>query len=590
MRSGRFWKNFFKWGCFAAYVLCIAFLVMQGLTPGAESSKESTAFGDTVNDAITDIVGSITQQVDVTGVSITSPADGDEIKAGDTVRIKCEVRPDSATNSAVVYTAEDEEGSNVLRVSATGVITALHPGKAVIKATSEENPALYDAVRITVVPVPATSVSITGLDDDEMDGDCYIMYESVSYTLGVAYKPAKTTDDKAVDWTSSDTDVLTVSDGMVTAIAEGEATITVTNRANPSLTCSVQVKVLPQKADRVPLESMDVGPATRAIKVNEFFYITPVFTPEDATFKEVNYVSSDPSVVLVKDDGIVKGLAKGTAEVTVYSTHDDVSVKITVTVSENAGSIVGLAVGKTQIENGGRFTAKTSASFKFDVKFEPKPSVYNYTYATSDDKVAEISEDGTVVPRRTGSCTITVVNEADGETTSLSFTLVVEATTIKDVLGNFYYIIRKTFGHFLAFFGMGIFGALTYLLFSPKGGKFKVLAFMLSVMSGFIIAGVTELCQLSVFTAGRYCSFSDVLLDSYGFIASTVIVYLIAAIWAIIDRLSRAEQPAPEPQDTPKRRCARGEETARADGKAGYLPVDENPQTGEKCPESHKNA
>ena len=44
----------------------------------------------------------------------------------------------------------------------------------------------------------------------------------------------------------------------------------------------------------------------------------------------------------------------------------------------------------------------------------------------------------------------------------------------------------------------------------------KIIAFFVSLVAGFAVAGITEILQLPIFTAGRYCSFNDVILDFDG--------------------------------------------------------------------------
>ncbi|MGN0187842.1 MAG: Ig-like domain-containing protein [Paludibacteraceae bacterium] len=66
--------------------------------------------------------------------------------------------------------------------------------------------------------------------------------EAATYRLKVAYTPADATY-KAVTWTSSNTAVATVEAGMVTAVAPGEADITVTSVNNPALTAKCHVVV-----------------------------------------------------------------------------------------------------------------------------------------------------------------------------------------------------------------------------------------------------------------------------------------------------------------------------------------------------------
>lgn len=80
--------------------------------------------------------------------------------------------------------------------------------------------------------IPLKSISLNKTDVSLFDGD--------SATLSVTYNPSTTTDDKTVTWSSSNTKVATVSNGKITAVGEGTATITA-KVGNFTATCKVTV-------------------------------------------------------------------------------------------------------------------------------------------------------------------------------------------------------------------------------------------------------------------------------------------------------------------------------------------------------------
>ncbi|MGM9746594.1 MAG: Ig-like domain-containing protein [Paludibacteraceae bacterium] len=82
-------------------------------------------------------------------------------------------------------------------------------------------------------------VALTSLS---LDTASLELEEAATYRLKVAYTPADATY-KAVTWTSSNTAVATVEAGMVTAVAPGEADITVTSVNDPTLNAKCHVVV-----------------------------------------------------------------------------------------------------------------------------------------------------------------------------------------------------------------------------------------------------------------------------------------------------------------------------------------------------------
>ncbi len=76
-----------------------------------------------------------------------------------------------------------------------------------------------------------------------LDHESLELYVGTTESLMPTFNPSDAAD-KSVEWTSSDESVATVNaDGEVTAVAEGEATITVTSVANPAISASCQVVV-----------------------------------------------------------------------------------------------------------------------------------------------------------------------------------------------------------------------------------------------------------------------------------------------------------------------------------------------------------
>ncbi len=85
----------------------------------------------------------------------------------------------------------------------------------------------FDDVELTSLAIDSTKLTLE---------------EETTHKLNVSFEPANATY-KAVTWSSSNTAVATVEAGMVTAVAPGNATITVTSTANPEVKASCQVTV-----------------------------------------------------------------------------------------------------------------------------------------------------------------------------------------------------------------------------------------------------------------------------------------------------------------------------------------------------------
>ncbi len=131
-------------------------------------------------------------------------------------------------------------------------------------------------------------------------------------------------------WTSSNEKVATVDEyGVVTAVADGEATITVstTDGSNLSASCKVTVK------SNVLATSLTLNAAEASLAPDETLTLTATLLPEDATNPTLTWTSSNEKVATVDEYGVVTAVADGEATITVNTTDgSDLSATCVVTV------------------------------------------------------------------------------------------------------------------------------------------------------------------------------------------------------------------------------------------------------------------
>jgi uncharacterized protein YjdB len=74
-------------------------------------------------------------------------------------------------------------------------------------------------------------------------------------------------------------------------------------------------------------------PATANVEVGKTTTLTATVAPADATNKAVTYASSDDAIATVDSNGVVTGVAAGTADITVTTADGAKAAKSTVTVT-----------------------------------------------------------------------------------------------------------------------------------------------------------------------------------------------------------------------------------------------------------------
>jgi uncharacterized protein YjdB len=171
----------------------------------------------------------VTPQV-VTGLTISSETAS--IVVDKTLQLTATIAPENATTKALTWSSSDE---SVATVDETGLVTAHKVGTATITVATTDGSNLTANCALTVTPQVVESIELSQTQLVLNIGD--------EYTLEAVILPDNATD-KSVVWASSDSAIVIVTDGVITALAAGTATITVTavDDSKVQATCEVEVK------------------------------------------------------------------------------------------------------------------------------------------------------------------------------------------------------------------------------------------------------------------------------------------------------------------------------------------------------------
>lgn len=130
-------------------------------------------------------------------------------------------------------------------------------------------------------------------------------------TLTATITPSNATNQN-VTWESSDTKVATVDNGLVTAVAEGTATITVTTAdGGKTATCEVTVT----QPAKTPVTSVTLDKTSLTLDVGGSDTLAVTVKPDNATNKAVTWSTSNKNVATV-NNGVVTAVGAGTATIT----------------------------------------------------------------------------------------------------------------------------------------------------------------------------------------------------------------------------------------------------------------------------------
>lgn len=224
-------------------------------------------------------------------------------------------------------------------------------------------------------------------------------------TLTASIEPENATN-KDVTWASSDNTVATVDEnGLVTALKEGNAKITVTAADDTAKTAECEVEVVAEGVlSKVTLNQTELSLTEGA---QETLAATPF--PDGAEYDSMEWTSSNENVAAVDETGKVTAVAKGSAEITVTVTAGERSVTAvcSVTVTESVAAEA-VTLNQTGLQ------LKVSETSVLTATITPENATnQNVTWTSSDETVAAVDETGKVTAVAAGEAVITAA-AADG--------------------------------------------------------------------------------------------------------------------------------------------------------------------------------
>ena len=249
------------------------------------------------------------------------------LPVGSSVQLEAAVTPDDYIGR-VSWESSD---TSVLRVLSNGKVVAVGQGEAVITASVGE---CTSSVTITVTGEQPGESGLTGVSLDRYTLTLYAGEEAEQLTATL--KPEGT--EATIRWTSSNQTAATVSqDGKVTPLSAG---VTVVTAAAGDYRASCIVTVQPK---RVRVTGIRFDEPTHTLMMGSTVTLQPIIAPDDATVKNLTWVSSDEQTATVSRTGIVTALSVGETTITATTVDGGYSaeIKIIVTAAAQLGDVNG---------------------------------------------------------------------------------------------------------------------------------------------------------------------------------------------------------------------------------------------------------
>ena len=230
-----------------------------------------------------------------------------DLLKGKTEKLEVSFIPSNTEDSREVKWTSN--AADIAAVDANGTVKALKEGTATITATTA------DGKHTASCTVTVKEIHLTDVKLDEMKNPSEL-FKGEKHQIKIGLNPIDTTDNVIYTFASSDEKVVSVDkNGMVTALKNGKATITITVKTTntdfeKTLTYDITV-------EEIPLESIEIKGDVTSLEEGKTTKLNVVFNPTNTTDdKTVVWSSSDTKVATVDANGVVKAVKAGNVKIT----------------------------------------------------------------------------------------------------------------------------------------------------------------------------------------------------------------------------------------------------------------------------------
>ncbi|MDK2808891.1 MAG: hypothetical protein PWP24_1628, partial [Clostridiales bacterium] len=229
----------------------------------------------------------------------------------------------------------ESSAPDIISVSEDGVITAMAAsGAAIITAFSRFNKEIKAECMVSITPYQGMPVKVEAVKIKDISKDTFQVGKMYNLTAEILPENAS---NKNVTWSSSNPKVALVSaGGRMTAVAEGEVTITATSTAS-GLTDEVMLKIIKdEQEDPIRVESVKIKDISKdTFQVGKTYKFSAEVLPENASNKSIIWSSSNPNVALIDAEGRMTAVTAGKVTITVTSVASGVTDEVMLEIKDD---------------------------------------------------------------------------------------------------------------------------------------------------------------------------------------------------------------------------------------------------------------
>ncbi|WP_027409481.1 DUF5057 domain-containing protein [Anoxybacteroides tepidamans] len=298
------------------------------------------------------------------------------------------VSPQNATIASIDW-SENSNGS-IVSVDKNGVLTAVNKGSAEVTVKVKDlfgNEQIAKTKAIVRIPVDSITISDFTVDVGE------------TKAIPINVSPADAKDSISYSIGNDIYAKIDQAAGTITGKAEGVTTLKVTAfNANDEII----EKVVNVTVRAVPVQAVVVSPAAASINIGETISLSASIVPDNATYKEIRWSSSDPSVATVDQSGKVIGVGTGKVQITATA-HNGVTGTAVIQVGS---PLTGISLPPTLTVEKGKTINVWSYLAKIPSNATTK--IVDYRFSIADSYYAVVDSSGEVTGKRLGETMLTV--------------------------------------------------------------------------------------------------------------------------------------------------------------------------------------
>lgn len=312
------------------------------------------------------------------------------VKGGDNYQLEAYQLPKMTKTTDIKWSSSDEK---IATVTSKGIITPIAEGKATIKAIDKNKIESH-----CIVNVNKNNILTKELNIKESTEEGLVIKVDETKNLTLLKKPENS--NSTITWTSSNTNIATINNGVLTGKKSGKVTIIAKTKDYVKAKCIVIVS-----DKEISAESIKISKENVEIKEGEKKVLNAIILPENTTNQKVVWSSSDSKIASVVKTGQVSALKGG-------------NVKITATSSNGLKAVCNVTIipiiWATEIQIQGKSEMPEEGEQVLSYTMIPKNAENeDFVFSSSNEDVASVNQDGKVIALKPGKTVISLSTNND---------------------------------------------------------------------------------------------------------------------------------------------------------------------------------